>query len=112
MAVTVAVLIPPVQLGTSLGPHLYTSAGVSTIIDKVTGTNTSGVTVTVDVHLVPSGGTASNTTKVVAAQSITPGECYRFPELVGQVLNPGDFVQALASTSTVLSLRASGRIVT
>jgi hypothetical protein len=37
---------------------------------------------------------------------------YTFPELVGQVLNRGDFISTLAGTASAINMRVSGREVT
>ena len=77
----------------------YTASGVTTIIDKFTATNYSGTAATISVNLVTTGGSAGNTNLVTKTKTLQPAEVYTFPELVGQVLNPGDFISTLAGTA-------------
>jgi hypothetical protein len=88
-----------------------TPSGTRTIIDKLSGYNTSAGVVTVTIKLIPSGGGAgaSNT---LAVKSFAVGEAYTFPEIVGHVLAPGDVLSTLASTGAAVAIRASGREVT
>ena len=66
----------------------YTAGtGVRTIIDKFTGYS-------------PAGGT------------LAAGETYTFPEVVGQILNAGDFVSTLAAAASSVVIRISGREIT
>lgn len=85
----------------------YTApAGVRTIIDKFTAYSPAGGTLSV--NLVASGATAAalnlNVVKTLAA-----GESYTFPELVGHILNAGDFVGTLAAAASSVVIRISGR---
>ena len=111
MSITVKNLTAPVQLGTSITTH-YTATNVRALIDKFTVCNTSAGAVTVDVHLVPSAGSATTTNQIIAARSLAVNETYTFPEIVGHVLESGSTIQANASAATAVSLRVSGREVT
>lgn len=111
MAIIIQRLFAPVQLGLTFGT-LFTAAGKTTI-DKFTLTNTTGSTVSgIDVHIVPSGGTADATNKIISAKALAANETYVCPELVGHVLENGEFVRALAGTATAVTARAGGRVVT
>jgi len=90
----------------------YTAISCKTTIDKFTATNTSTGNVTIGVNLVASGGAAGVDNLIVDSQAIAPGESYTFPELVGQVLEPGGFISTIASAATALTIRASGREIT
>lgn len=90
----------------------YTATNCKTVIDKFTATNTSAANVTLSVNLVASGGTAGVSNLIVDSRAIAPDETYTFPELVGQVLEPGGFISTLASAATALTIRASGREIT
>jgi len=90
----------------------YTASNCKTIIDKFTATNTSASNVTIGVNLVASGGVAGVDNLIVASRAIAPDETYTFPELVGQVLEPGGFVSTIASAAASLTIRASGREIT
>jgi hypothetical protein len=92
---------------------LYTApASVRVIIDKVTVTNVTAGAITVTIRVVASGGTAGTSNTIMSAKSLAAGECYTCPEVVGQTLNTGDFVSALASANTSIVIRFSGREIT
>ncbi len=90
----------------------YTATNCRTTIDKFTATNTSAGNVAIGVNLVVSGGAAGVDNLIVGSQAIAPGESYTFPELVGQVLEPGGFISTIASDAATLTIRASGREIT
>lgn len=91
----------------------YTApANTRTIIDKFTGTNTSGAPATLTVKLVPSGGGASSANTITYQKTLAAGEVFTFPEVVGHVLNAGDFISTLAGTAAAITIRASGREIT
>ena len=110
MTVTAKELIASKQAPNSQTTE-YTATNVRTIIDKFTGTNTSGGAVTLSVNLVPSGGSAGASNLIVDAKSINANETYTFPELVGQVLDSGSFISVIASAATSITIRVSGREV-
>lgn len=88
-----------------------TPDGTRTIIDKFTGTNTTAGALTLTVKLVPSGGAAAASNTIVLTKALAAGETYTFPEIVGHVLNPGDFISTLPSALGI-TIRSSGREVT
>jgi hypothetical protein len=89
----------------------YTSPtqGKGTIIDKFTGTNTTGAAATLTVNLVPSGQVAGAANVIASAVSIGAGASYTFPEVVGHVLNAGDFINTASGTALAITIRSSGR---
>lgn len=108
MATTPAVLIAAAQAAAAQTTQYTSPIGTKTIIDKYTVTNPSGAPITYTVNIVPSGG-GLGAGNVILARTIAAGETYIFPELVGQVLQPGDLISTLCSTGAVLVHRASGR---
>lgn len=108
MAVTVKALIPAKQAEATQTTQ-YTATNCRAIIDKFTATNTTAGNVTISVNIVVSGGSAGNSNLIVDTRSIAPDETYTFPELVGQVLDSGNFISTIASAATSLTIRASGR---
>jgi hypothetical protein len=90
----------------------YTASNVTTIIDKFTATNYSATAATISVNLVTLAGTAGNINLITKTKTLQPSEVYTFPELVGQVLNPGDFISTIAGTASAINMRVSGREVT
>jgi len=89
----------------------YTATNVKAILDKVTLCNTTAGAITVEMWLVPTGGTAGDSNKVLDAISVAAHTMYTYPEIVGHVLAAGDTLQAKASAATSVSLRVSGREV-
>ena len=67
---------------------------------------------TISVNLVNFGGSAAASNLVIDARTIAPDETYTCPELVGQVLEAGQFISTLASAATSLTIRCSGREIT
>jgi hypothetical protein len=90
----------------------YTAFGVTTIIDKFTATNFSANAASISVNLVTVGGSAGDANLITKTKTLQPSEVYTFPELVGQVLNPGGFISTLASAGGAINVRVSGREVT
>jgi hypothetical protein len=110
MTIVVSAIIPA-KTAESTQTTQYTSTGVYTVIDKFTATNYSASPATISVNLVTSAGSAGNDNLITKTKTLLASEVYTFPELVGQVLNPGDFISTIAGTSSVINIRASGRVV-
>ena len=111
MAVSVKVLIPA-KTAEAVQTTQYTAAGVTAIIDKFTATNYNTAAATISVNLVTAAGAAGNANLITKTKTLQPAEVYTFPELVGQVLNPGDFISTIAGTASSINMRVSGREVT
>lgn len=110
MTIVVSAIIPA-KTAESTQTTQYTSTGVSTIIDKFTATNYSASPATISVNLVTSAGSAGNDNLITKTKTLLASEVYTFPELVGQVLNPGDFISTIAGTGSAINIRASGRVI-
>lgn len=110
MTVTVKVLVPA-KIVESTQTTQYTATGVTTIIDKFTATNYSATAATISVNLVTTSGSAGNANLITKTKTLQPAEVYTFPELVGQVLNSGDFISTIAGTASAINMRVSGREV-
>jgi hypothetical protein len=111
MSVRVRVLVPGKTVE-DVQTTQYTATNVVTIIDKFTATNYSGSAADISVNLVTTADTAGNVNLITKTKTLQPSEVYTFPELVGQVLNPGDFISTLAGTASAINMRVSGREVT
>jgi len=110
MAVYVRVLIPA-KTAENTQTTQYTSSGVTTIVDKFTATNYSASAATLSVNIVTALDNAGNANLIVKTVSIQPGQTYLFPEVVGQVLVSGGFISTIASASSAINIRASGRTI-
>ena len=111
MTVTVKNLVPSKDVANSQTTQ-YTANGVTTIIDKFTATNYSASAATISVNLVTVSFSAANSNLITKTKTLQPSEVYTFPELVGQVLNSGDFISTIAGTASAINMRVSGREVT
>ena len=111
MTVTVKVLVPA-KTAESTQTTQYTANGVTAIIDKFTATNYSANAATISVNLVTSASAVGNANLITKTKTLQPSEVYTFPELVGQILSPGDFISTIAGTASAINIRVSGREVT
>jgi len=111
MTATVKVLVPAKTVEAAQTTQ-YTATGVTTIIDKFTATNYNTAAATISVNLVTVSGSAGNQNLITKTKTLQPAEVYTFPELVGQVLGPGDFISTIAGTASSINMRVSGREVT
>ena len=111
MTVTVKNLVPSKTVENTQTTQ-YTATGVTTIIDKFTATNYNTAAATISVNLVTVAGSAGNSNLITKTKTLQPSEVYTFPELVGQVLNSGDFISTIAGTASAINMRVSGREVT
>lgn len=107
-----SIAIIPAKQAEAAQTTQYTALNVTAYIDKFTITNTTVAAVTFSANVVTSAGTAGSANLVMNARSIAPKETYTCPELVGQVLQPGDFISTIAGAATSLTIRASGREIT
>lgn len=110
MTVSAKCLIESAQAAAAQTTMYTAPVGTRTIIDKFSGTNTTGAPVQIAVNLVPSAGAPSAANVITPTQTIAAGGSYLFPEVVGHVLQPGDFISVLAG-SVAITVRASGREV-
>lgn len=112
MAVTVVSLIASKQAENAQTTQYTAGTSVTAIVDKFTVTNTTAGAVTFSANVVTAAGAAGAANLVLDARSIAVNETYTCPELVGQVLEAGDFISTLAGAATSLTIRASGREIT
>lgn len=88
-------------------------ASSSVTVDAVAVANTSGSAVTVSLSLVKSGGTAGSSNRAAlfsGSGALAAGDSATVNELEGQKLGPGDFISAIASTGSAVSLVVSGTV--
>lgn len=107
MAITPKRMVSGSQIAATATTY-YTATNVKARIDSCALTNTTGGAITVTMYLVPSGGTADATNTVLSAYSVAAGQTYVPPGVVGQWLEEGGTLQALASSATSVTLVASG----
>lgn len=112
MTVTARCLFEVIQLPGAENAVYASPANIRTIIDKLTGTNVSAAAVQVTVKIVPSAGAPGSTNIIVNTYTIAVNQCYGFPEIVGQKLEPGDILSVLANAANAINLRGSGTQIT
>ena len=102
-------LIDGVQL-TASAAVLYTSPanGGGTRVVAFSLVNDGGTTETYTLHIVPDGGTADSTNILVSARGLIDNEADTPAEIVNQLVPAGGTIEALASTTLKIAVRASG----
>lgn len=111
MTVSPVVLIDAKQAENSQTTQ-YIASNVKALIDKFTVTNTSGSAETISINLVASGGSVGDSNKIISTLSVPGSDTIIVGELSAHVLEDGDFISTLASSSSALTIRCSGREVT
>lgn len=109
MAVLAVNIIPAVSAENAQTTQYTAASGVTTIIDKFTATNYSTSMANISVNLVAPSGVTGNNNLIVKTKTLQAGETYTFPEIVGHVLPSGGYISTLASASSCINIRASGR---
>ena len=84
---------------------LYTCpANTQARILKCTVTNDTTTAVTISFNKVPSGDSVAATNLIMNLKALGSRETYECPEVVGQVLDAGDILSAIASVADQLSV--------
>lgn len=82
---------------------IYTSTN-NTALTSITFTNTNSITVSVDIHVVPNGSTASNTNVIVKTLNIDTTDTYfLYSGSEKLLLSNGDTIQAIANTASSIN---------
>lgn len=112
MAITPKRLVEGTVL-TAAAVTQYTAPGLTkTVIKKVTATNTTGTAQSVTLYLIPSGGSAGAASTNTIVQTVPANSGLELYLAENHVLEAGDFIQALASAVSSITLMASGVEVT
>lgn len=107
MAITPARLIAGSQIAASATTY-YTATNKKARIDAMTLCNTTGGAITVDIHLVPSGGSATASNQILQDYSVAANSAVVVTQAIGHWLEAGGTIQASASAATSVTLVASG----
>ena len=90
---------------------VYTSTN-NTAITYLNVTNSSGGAITVDIHVIPSGGTASTTNLVAKTLSISATASYQLYSGGEKLLfENGDFIQIVASSASGINAVVSSTAI-
>jgi hypothetical protein len=113
MAVSVKKMVPGSQL-TAGAVTYYTCPSLTRAkVTHATLTNHhASNAVSATIYLVPSGGSASDDTKVIDQLPVGPLETLVLSELAGHVIESGGTIQALASSASIMAFHVSGVEVT
>ena len=114
MPVTLAPLFEPTQIANAT--TTYYTATNPTQIDKMTLVNSDNAAAHwASIYLVPSGGAAGAANRILLGnlpgKLLQPGESFDVTNAMGHILNPGDFIAAIADTAAKVTFFASGRVV-
>jgi len=106
--ITAIALVQGIQLPNAVAVQYTCPANSKVVIRHVTFTNSDSGAHTVTAHIVPNGGSVTNATMVMDAQSISSKATYVSSELSGVVLNAGDTLQCFADAASEVSMNANG----
>lgn len=110
MAFIIPKKLGQVAITTGAGTLVYTApTGITTLLKCLDLTNTAATALTVSVYLVPSGGTASTANVLCYSVLVPPAGQYQWTGT--QILEPGGFIQAIASASGITINAAGGEYV-
>lgn len=91
-------IIAPQTITDTLAGYYTSPAKKRTLISKLTFSNAGIGAESVDIHLVPDGGTAGSGNKVVSARTVNNNETIAIYQLEGQVMQPGDSLHIVSDT--------------
>lgn len=97
-------------VGTGAGTLIYTAPTlITTLVKCIDVCNTTASPITVSIHLVPSGGAVGTANALRYAYSVAANSAYQWTGT--QVLNAGDFIQAVAAGAGLTLTAAGGEYV-
>jgi hypothetical protein len=113
MASTTPQQLVTIQLGATVASAYAVATNRRLIITKITLLNTTGTDRTVDLHLVPSGGSADATNQILDAKVMEANmtEPYIVTGAMQHVLNGGGAIHAGADAATAVTMVVSGVLV-
>jgi hypothetical protein len=106
MAMVQTKLHASVQLGNSVATHYTVPASTTTIVKQLVLCNTTASNATVDVHLVPSGGTAGVSNALV--YNLTVDALSTMFVNVAAVMATSDFISAKANVAATVTMHSFG----
>jgi hypothetical protein len=101
-------IIEPQAISDTLTPYYASPASKKTIISKLTFTNHGADAEAIDVHIVPSGDSATDANKVVSAKLVDANEAWPAYQLEGQILKPGDAIHCKTGTASSTDIVVMG----
>ena len=110
MTVTAKVLLQAKYIETI--DTLQFTATTTTIVDAVAMTNVGALVAEVSLSLVPFGGLSDLENRLMNQQPIRYHQTFLASNIIGQVLNTGDFISAFCDLANTVNIRISGREIT
>jgi hypothetical protein len=104
-------IVPSKYLENSLTTQ-YTVSNGTLIIESPTFTNITASNVTFDVYIVPSGGSAGDSNRVIKSKSVAPSESYEATALFGKILTSGQFIATNCSAANAIVCNIGGSEIT
>jgi len=88
---------------------LYTASSTldNAFIAKALASNSTTSPATLTINIVQSGGSVASTNEYVIEKTIPANQQVVLHEVIGEQLDPGDFISAKASVVSTISLRIS-----
>ncbi len=106
MAMTQTKLHASVQLGNSVATHYTVPGSTTAIVKQIVLCNTTASNTTVDVHLVPSGGTAGVSNALLYNMTVDANSTLFVN--VAAVMATSDFIAAKANLATTVTMHSFG----
>lgn len=93
----------------SAAATLYTAGATLdyAFIAKALAANSTTTPATLTINIVQSGGSVESTNEYVITETIPANQSVVLFKLIGEQLDPGDFISAIASVTSTVSLRIS-----
>ncbi len=105
-------IIPPQQLLTAVAPLYVVPTNRTTVVTRITFTNTTATDRFVDMWLVPDGDTPTDSNQFLKEVFIVAGETFSTSDVEGHNLPAGTSIQVSAEINGAITIRGSGSEVT
>ena len=112
MARFIKQIISPQQLSASTLTLYTVPSNRTTVITRISFTNTTTTDRFVNLWLVPTGNTAADENQIIDELFIAAGETFSPSDVEGQVLPTGNTIQAQAEVANAITVIGSGNEVT
>lgn len=110
---SVSITAVDAAFATNTDNTIYTvPAGKLAIIDKMTAQNSDGSSQTININIIPNGGSVGSSNLIMNATSMSTLATRDFTELQNQILKAGDALSIKGSVASKIVVRVSLREVT
>ncbi len=105
-------IIPPQQVSTAVAPLYVVPANRTTVVTRISFTNTTTTDRFVNVWLVPDGDSPADSNQFLKEAFVVAGETFSPSDIEGHNLPAGTSIQVTAEVNFALTIRGSGSEVT